>query len=52
MTVSRLAGIALHTIMEHGLGSLNALPKVMINPDFERMNFLGVSEKGLRIVLM
>jgi hypothetical protein len=38
--------------MEHGLRSLKALPKVMINPDFERMNLLGVLEKGLRILLM
>jgi hypothetical protein len=50
--VGRLSGIALHNIMEHPLRSHDALLKVMVNADFERMNLLGVSEKGLGIFLM
>jgi hypothetical protein len=38
--------------MEHPLGSRDALLKVMVNPDFERMDLLGLSEKGLGILLM
>jgi hypothetical protein len=38
--------------MEHPLRSHDALLKVMVNADFERMDLLGVSEKGLGILLM
>jgi hypothetical protein len=38
--------------MEHPLRSHDALLKVMVNADFERMDLLGLSEKGLGILLM
>jgi hypothetical protein len=38
--------------MKHALRGRNERLKVMINPDFERMHLLGVSEKRLRISLM